>query len=220
MSLEHPEAHHADAGDRHAVEAQAPRHDPAPALVRRVAGGPEAVDHDLVAVRVVPQGLEIDLHLHADGEVVPCAREDRLHPWTLGQVDLGHAVPRHVGVLLAEQGHVAVGPGVDRPRRRQLGVLRALVQALGAHEPSREEHLAAGRAAAPEQARLLRRVLGDPEEPLLNGDTGHALLVSVGRACARYCDRHARCRARVRPSRDRAGAACRACRWGPGAWPP
>ncbi len=139
----------------------------------------EAVDHHVVPVFVLAQRLEVDLHLHADGEVVRAAREDRLHPRAFGQVDLGHAVAGHVGVLLAEQRDVAVGPGVDDAPGRELDVLGPLVQALGAHESAREEDLAAGGTAAPEEARRCGRVVGDPEEPLFNGDSGHALLASI-----------------------------------------
>ena len=187
-----------------------------------VTGGAEAVDHHVVAVLVLAQRLEVDLDLHADGEVVRPAREDRLHPRPFGQVDLGHAVAGHVGVLLAEQRDVAVGPGVDRAAGRELDVLGALVQALGAHEPPREEHLAAGGTAAPEQPRRLGRVVGDPEEPFFNGDSGHALLASIGPSVrCRSCllGDCPRCHARCPPSTGRAAAACRACRWGLGAWP-
>ena len=175
--LVHAEADHADAGDGHAVELQAVAAHAAPRR-RGVVGGAEAVDHDVVAVLVLAQRLEVDLDLRADGEVVPAAREDRLHPWSLGQVDLGHPVAGDVGVLLAEHRHVAVGPGVDGAPGRELDVLGALVQALGADQAAGEEDLAAGRAAAAEEARLLRRVVGNPEEPFFDGDSGHALLAS------------------------------------------
>ena len=149
-----------------------------PARPPRRRGGTKAVDHHIVAVLVLAQRLEVDLDLRADGEVVGAAKKDGLHPRPLGQVDLGHAVAGDVDVLLAEHRDVAVGPGVDRPLRRQLDVLGALVQAPGAHQPAGKERLAAVRATAPEQPRRFGRVVGDPEEPWLNGDSGHALLAS------------------------------------------
>ena len=114
---------------------------------------PEPVDHDLVAVRVLAQRLEVDLELHADLEVVGTAEQDRLDPRPLGEVDLPDAVPRHVGVLLPEQRHVAVRPRPQPAARRQLDVVGALVQALRAHQAAREEHLAAVGARGSRAAR-------------------------------------------------------------------
>ena len=62
--LEHAEAHHADAGDGHAVEPQAVAHEAAPSGRRAGVGGAEAVDHHVVAVLVLAQRLEVDLDLH------------------------------------------------------------------------------------------------------------------------------------------------------------
>ena len=176
----------------------------------------EPVDHDLVARRVGAQRLEVDLDLHADGEVAGAAEQDRLHPGSVEQVDLGHAVALDVGVLLPEQRDVAVGPGVDAAPGRQLDVVGALVQALGAHQAAGEEHLAARRAPAAQQARQLGGVVGDPEEPFLDGDAGHVLLGSDSGSDARW-SRGTRC-APGPASRDRGDVACRASRWGRGAW--
>ncbi len=65
-----------------------------------------------------------------------------------------------------------------RPRVESSVSLRALVQALGTDQAAGEEDFATGRAAAPEETRLLGRVVGNPEEPFFDGDSGHALLAS------------------------------------------
>ena len=129
---------------------------------------PVSVDHDLVTLLGLAQRLEVDLELHADLEVVGPAEQDRLHPRALFQVDLADAVAGNVGVLLPEQRHVTVRPGPEPPAGRQLDVLAAFVEALRAHQPPREEDLAAVRAPAAEQAWQLLGVVGDPEEPLLD----------------------------------------------------
>ena len=53
---------------------RSPRFTTAPRRCSGVGHGTEAVDHDVVAVGVLAQRLEVDLHRHADGEVVPLSR--------------------------------------------------------------------------------------------------------------------------------------------------
>src|SRR5918996_2644326 len=150
-------------------------------------GGAEPEDHDLGAIPVLAQGLEVELDLHADAEVAAPADEDALHPRALGQVDLRHPVGADLGVALGEQGHVDIGPGVDAACRAEEDVDAALGQAQGADEAAGEEVLAALRAAAAEQAWRLAGVVRDREVAVLDraadGSAGcpgsHTLLLTV-----------------------------------------
>src|SRR5687768_16238527 len=93
----------------------------------------EAVDHDVVAVVVRAEDLELELQLHADAEVVGPAHQDRLHAGALREVDLTDAVGAHLGIALGEERDVHVGPRVELAAGAELEVVGALVQARRAH---------------------------------------------------------------------------------------
>ena len=194
-----------------------------PRLMRRL-DRPEAVDHDVVAVvGLVRSDLEVELELHADLEVVGPAEQDRLDARALGQVDLADAVARRrrrPSWRTAARGtyvHVQSAPAGRRARRRRMPSWRH----LRAHQPAREEDLAAARAPAAEQPRAARRDRRGCGRTPPRSARGPCALDSVRSGIGRSGSR-SRLRSdaalAARPSTGRGACACRASRSDRAAW--
>src|SRR5262245_19223531 len=138
---------------------------------------PEPDDDDVLAV-LLTQRLQFTEERHADAELLLLARQRHLEARSFRQVDLTDAVPLHVlDTHRAEERHVDEGEAVECPARGDLRLDRAPREAFRAHEPLREEVLAAVLAARADHLGRGGGVVGHREVPGFHrnakADVGH-----------------------------------------------
>src|SRR5262245_12056041 len=138
---------------------------------------PEPDDDDVLAV-LLTQRFQLTQERHADAELLLLPGQRYLEPGSFRQVDLAHAVALHVlDTHRAEERHVNEGEAVERPARGDLGLDRSAREAFRAHEPLREEVLAAILAARAHHLGRGGGVVRHREVPGFHGnaktDVGH-----------------------------------------------